>query len=107
MSEAGRSATIFGCSGPTLTDAERHFFRQVDPFGFILFARNIENPAQVSALTADLRASVGRDAPIFIDQEGGASSACARRTGASGCRPSRRWARRARAPSGCSGCATG
>ncbi|WP_101341713.1 glycoside hydrolase family 3 N-terminal domain-containing protein [Cereibacter azotoformans] len=71
MSEAGRSATIFGCSGPTLTDAERHFFRQVDPFGFILFARNIENPAQVSALTADLRGSVGRDAPIFIDQEGG------------------------------------
>ncbi|MCE6962022.1 beta-hexosaminidase [Cereibacter sphaeroides] len=71
MSEAGRSACIFGCSGPRPTEAERRFFREADPFGFILFARNIQDPAQVFALTAELRESVGHDAPIFVDQEGG------------------------------------
>lgn len=67
----GRGAAIFGCDGLTLTPAERDFFRDYDPFGFILFARNIDTPAQVTRLCADMRASVGRDAPILIDQEGG------------------------------------
>lgn len=45
---------------------------EADPLGFILFRRNCENPAQVRALVADLRAAVGRaDAPVLIDQEGG------------------------------------
>lgn len=65
------AAAIFGCAGPVLSGAERDFFRQVDPWGFILFARNIETPDQVRALTTALRDSVGRDAPILIDQEGG------------------------------------
>jgi beta-N-acetylhexosaminidase len=65
------TAAIFGCSGANLTDEERGFFRETAPWGFILFARNIENPDQVSALCDDLRESVGRDAPILIDQEGG------------------------------------
>ncbi len=64
-------AAIFGCSGLSLSDEERSFFRDSVPWGFILFARNIENPDQVSALCDDLRESVGRDAPILIDQEGG------------------------------------
>ena len=64
-------AAIFGCSGANLTDKERGFFRESAPWGFILFARNIETPEQVSALCGDLRESVGRDAPILIDQEGG------------------------------------
>ncbi len=67
----GGGATVFGCLGPSLAPAERSFFRQADPWGFILFARNIETPAQVSRLTADLRDAVGRDAPVFVDQEGG------------------------------------
>jgi len=67
----GPSAVIFGVEGPAVTPWERGFLREVDPWGFILFARNIETPAQVSALTADLRAVVGREAPILIDQEGG------------------------------------
>jgi beta-N-acetylhexosaminidase len=50
---------------------EGAFFREADPWGFILFARNIETPAQAARLTADLRAAVGRDAPVFVDQEGG------------------------------------
>lgn len=66
------SACILGCAGLVLSDAERLFFRQVNPLGFILFARNVDSPAQVRALVADLRDVVGRaDAPVLIDQEGG------------------------------------
>ena len=65
-------AAIFGCAGPTLTDRERGFFRDVDPLGFILFSRNIETPDQVRALVTEMRETVGRDnAPVLIDQEGG------------------------------------
>lgn len=71
MTATGRGAAIFGCLGPALLPDEAAFFRDYDPFGFILFARNVETPDQVRRLTADLRAAVGRDAPIFVDQEGG------------------------------------
>ncbi len=65
-------AAIFTCAGQELSDDEAAFFREVDPFGFILFADNIDSPEQVRALTASLRACVGREhAPILIDQEGG------------------------------------
>lgn len=66
------ASVIFGLSGLSLTDAERSFFERVNPLGFILFDRNVKNPDQLRALTADLRATVGRsDAPILVDQEGG------------------------------------
>jgi len=66
------SACILGCAGPRLTPEERAFFRDADPWGFILFKRNVETPDQVRALVADLRGCVGRDdAPVLIDQEGG------------------------------------
>lgn len=70
-------AAIFGCSGPDLTPDERAFFRDVDPLGFILFARNIDTAGQdpqgrARRLTDELRACTGRaEAPILIDQEGG------------------------------------
>jgi beta-N-acetylhexosaminidase len=65
-------AVIFGCAGLTLSADERAFFRDADPLGFILFARNVEDPAQARRLTEDLRSSVGRaEAPVLIDQEGG------------------------------------
>ncbi len=64
-------ATILGCAGPKLARAERDFFARANPWGFILFARNIEDPEQLAWLTAELRDAVGRDVPIFIDQEGG------------------------------------
>ncbi len=64
-------AYIFGCEGTTLSAAEKAHFAKTQPWGFILFARNIEAPDQLRALTAALRDSVGRDAPILIDQEGG------------------------------------
>jgi beta-N-acetylhexosaminidase len=63
---------IFGVSGPVLADREREFFERVKPFGFILFARNIQDPGQVRALTASLRPLAAADpCPILIDQEGG------------------------------------
>lgn len=65
------SAVIFGCAGPVLLPNEAAFFRAAQPWGFILFGRNVEDPAQLRRLTADLRAAVGWDAPILIDQEGG------------------------------------
>jgi len=64
-------AVIFGCGGTALSAAERAFFAEAEPWGFILFARNVESPAQLRRLTAELRASVGRDAPVLVDQEGG------------------------------------
>lgn len=64
-------AAIFGLAGPRLTDEERAFFADADPYGFILFGRNVETPDQVRALVADLRDCVGRDAAVLIDQEGG------------------------------------
>ena len=71
MTATGSSAAIFGCAGPALTVDERAFFRDADPLGFILFARNVETPSQLRTLTTSLREAVGRDAPILVDQEGG------------------------------------
>ncbi|MCG6904164.1 MAG: beta-hexosaminidase [Rhodobacter sp.] len=65
------SATILGCLGPRLRADERAFYADVQPWGFILFARNFETPDQARRLTDALRNAVGRDAPILIDQEGG------------------------------------
>src|SRR5262249_16386236 len=65
-------AVVFGCRGASLSAEEAHFFRESNPLGFILFARNCVEPAQVVALVASLRESVDReDAPVLIDQEGG------------------------------------
>jgi beta-N-acetylhexosaminidase len=65
------TAMILGCAGPELGREEAAFFADADPWGFILFRRNVESPDQVRRLTDALRAAVGREAPILIDQEGG------------------------------------
>ena len=65
-------AFIAGCSGPILSTAERDFFGRTNPWGLILFKRNCETPEQLKTLTTAFRAAVGRkNAPVFIDQEGG------------------------------------
>ncbi len=65
-------ALILGVGGLRLDVAERAFFHEADPLGFILFARNVEGPEQVRTLVADLRDTVGRaGAPVLVDQEGG------------------------------------
>jgi len=63
---------IFSPSGLALTDAERGFFAEADPAGYILFGRNVESREQVRALTDELRGIHGRDdLLISVDQEGG------------------------------------
>lgn len=65
-------AAIYGLEGIQLTGDERHFFRDCDPAGFILFKRNCETRGQLLHLTDSLRELSGRgDVPILIDQEGG------------------------------------
>ncbi|MCA3485702.1 MAG: beta-N-acetylhexosaminidase [Rhodobacter sp.] len=65
------AACILGCEGTALRAAERSFFAETSPWGFILFARNVDSPDQLRRLTGDLRDVVARDAPVFVDQEGG------------------------------------
>ncbi|MEN9894422.1 MAG: beta-N-acetylhexosaminidase [Pseudomonadota bacterium] len=65
-------AVIFGCQGLELTPDEIVFFRENQPWGFILFGRNIADHDQVRDLVSSLRGCVpGRHAPVLIDQEGG------------------------------------
>ena len=67
-----RSRAIYGCAGTGLSADERDFFRDVKPWGFILFARNISDSVQVKVLVAQLRETIGdTNAPVLIDQEGG------------------------------------
>ncbi|HMR33913.1 MAG TPA: beta-N-acetylhexosaminidase [Geminicoccaceae bacterium] len=72
MSPPRPRAAIAGLRGTTLTPEERELFRALPPAGLILFARNCVEPAQVAALTADLRGLFPeRRLPVLIDQEGG------------------------------------
>jgi beta-N-acetylhexosaminidase len=65
-------AAFYGFAGEALTADERDFFRDADPAGYIVFARNCVSRDQLRALTDDLRSIHGRDdVPILIDQEGG------------------------------------
>lgn len=64
-------AFITGFAGTELSDAERAFLREAQPWGFILFKRNIAGPPAVRALVDQVRSILGRSAPVLIDQEGG------------------------------------
>jgi len=62
---------VFGLSGTALSAGERALFREADPAGYILFARNCADPEQVRALTGELRDLAGREILVMADQEGG------------------------------------
>jgi beta-N-acetylhexosaminidase len=64
-------AFITGLAGPGLTDEERAFLREAQPWGLILFRRNVGGPEALRRLVDDVRAVLGREAPALIDQEGG------------------------------------
>jgi len=67
-----RTRAIYGCSGQELGAEERAFFRDVQPWGYILFGRNIVDSVQVRALVDALRETVSdAQTPVLIDQEGG------------------------------------
>ncbi|MGI9407034.1 MAG: beta-N-acetylhexosaminidase [Hyphomicrobiaceae bacterium] len=66
------SAFVAGCAGLSFSDAERRFFRDAGPCGFILFQRNCETPEQVRRLTDEFREAAGTDRTlVLVDQEGG------------------------------------
>jgi beta-N-acetylhexosaminidase len=64
-------AFITGLAGPSLAPEEHAFLREVEPWGLILFRRNIETPDQVRRLIDDARDCVGSRLPVLVDQEGG------------------------------------
>lgn len=64
-------ACAFGIREPVLTAETKAFLRDAEPWGLILFREACQTPAQVRALTADLRDACGHAAVIWIDQEGG------------------------------------
>ncbi len=65
-------AFICGCADARLSSEELAFFSGEQPWGLILFARNCQEPQQITDLVAAFRQCVGRaDAPVLIDQEGG------------------------------------
>lgn len=65
-------AFVCGCAGQDLTGAERQFIAATQPWGLILFKRNVGTPEQLRRLTGAFREIVGRaDAPVLVDQEGG------------------------------------
>ena len=64
-------AFVTGLAGPVPTPDELAFFRRSEPFGLILFRRNVADRDQLKALTSAFRDAVGWTAPVLIDQEGG------------------------------------
>ena len=62
---------IIGLSGKRLKKSESVFLRDANPWGVILFARNVDAPDQLRKLTGDIRDAMGRNTIIFVDQEGG------------------------------------
>ncbi len=65
-------AVVVGIAGTELDPEEAWLLERHQPLGVILFKRNVEAPAQLERLTADVRAALGRDdAPVLVDQEGG------------------------------------
>jgi beta-N-acetylhexosaminidase len=64
-------AFITGVAGPALTEEERGFLREAQPWGLIIFTRNVAGAESLRRLIGDFRAIVGREAPVLIDQEGG------------------------------------
>jgi len=64
-------AFITGLAGTELTADEREFLREADPWGLILFKRNVSTPTQVTELVSACRSALGRQAPVLVDQEGG------------------------------------
>src|SRR5215831_14857566 len=62
---------ITGLAGLSISAGERAFLRDAKPWGLIIFKRNVSSPAQVSYLVQSFRDTVGRNAPVLVDQEGG------------------------------------
>jgi beta-N-acetylhexosaminidase len=65
------AAFITALAGLRLEPEEKAVLRATRPCGIILFARNVEHPAQVRALSEAAQEAVGHDILVLVDQEGG------------------------------------
>ena len=67
-----RRSFIVGLKSTTLKFKEKQFLRKYNPWGVILFSRNIKSIVQTKKLTDDIRKIFNdKKYPILIDQEGG------------------------------------
>ncbi|MEN0077889.1 MAG: beta-N-acetylhexosaminidase [Pseudomonadota bacterium] len=64
-------ACILSLSGPDLPGSEARFLAEANPWGIILMGRSCVSRSQVRRLLADVWSALGRECPVFIDQEGG------------------------------------
>jgi beta-N-acetylhexosaminidase len=64
-------AFIAGLAGLTISANERAFLREAQPWGLIIFKRNVSTLQQVTGLASSFRDILGWQAPILVDQEGG------------------------------------
>jgi beta-N-acetylhexosaminidase len=64
-------AFITGLAGLAISANERALLRTAQPWGLILFKRNVSTPEQVTELTRSFRDILGWEAPVLVDQEGG------------------------------------
>jgi len=64
-------AFITGLAGLSVSANERAFLRDAQPWGAIIFKRNVSAPEQVEELVQCFRDIVGWEAPVLVDQEGG------------------------------------
>jgi beta-N-acetylhexosaminidase len=71
MSDLLGQLILTGVAGKELDAKAAKLFQRVQPGGFILFARNIESPAQLRKLIDELRGLSEIEPIITIDQEGG------------------------------------
>jgi beta-N-acetylhexosaminidase len=64
---------IIGIQGASVSHEEIALIREIKPAGFILFARNVEEPAQVLELNKELQSLLPPELPALctVDQEGG------------------------------------
>ncbi|MFK7928496.1 MAG: beta-N-acetylhexosaminidase [Myxococcota bacterium] len=64
---------VIGIDGHTVQPELKELVREIQPAGFILFARNVVEPAQVLALNRQLAELIPGDLPplLSVDQEGG------------------------------------
>ncbi len=64
---------VIGISGASVTAEEREWIKACQPGGFVLFGRNVEEPAQVLELNRELASLLPKDLPPIrcVDQEGG------------------------------------
>jgi beta-N-acetylhexosaminidase len=64
-------AFITGLAGLSVSADERAFLHEAQPWGLIIFKRNVSTPSQVTELVQTFRDIVGWHAPALVDQEGG------------------------------------